>query len=210
LAKASAGSPPFPRRRLDFKEMEYMNRIAPLKVKAIVLAFGITLAACSTSGKAPSGITNPDLVAETEGTAAVNKPDAPLVTVTAEPTNKLKETATPPPNITLTTNNILPEPVDLHSFQDDLMRLYEGASPGVVSIRVLSLNGQTLGSGFVYDKDGHIVTNYHVVRTESDVEVTFSTGTKTNARIIGVDPDSDLTVLKVDIPFPGACPAPVG
>jgi S1-C subfamily serine protease len=170
--------------------MEYMKRIAPLKVKAIVLAFGITLAACSTSGKTPSGITNPDLV------AAVNQPGAPLATVTAEPTNKLKETATPPPNITLATNKILPEHVDLRSFQDDLVRLYEAASPGVVSIRVRSLDGGTLGSGFVYDKDGHIITNYHVVRTESDVEVTFSTGIKTNARIIGVDPDSDLAVLK--------------
>jgi S1-C subfamily serine protease len=190
--------------------MEYMKRIAPLKIKAIVLAFGITLAACSTSGKAPSGITNPDLVAEVEVTAAVNQPGAPLATVTAEPTSKLKETATPPPNITLATNNILPEPVDLRSFQDDLERLYEEASPGVVSIRVLSLDGQTLGSGFVYDKSGHIVTNYHVVRTESDVEVTFSTGDKTNARIIGVDPDSDLAVLKVDIPFQELVPLPLG
>lgn len=187
-----------------------MKRIAPLKIKAIVLAFGITLAACSTSGKAPSGITNSDLVAEVEVTAAVNQPGAPLATVTAEPTSKLKETATPPPNITLATNNILPEPVDLRSFQDDLERLYEEASPGVVSIRVLSLDGQTLGSGFVYDKSGHIVTNYHVVRTESDVEVTFSTGDKTSARIIGVDPDSDLAVLKVDIPFQELVPLPLG
>ncbi len=187
-----------------------MKRTAPLKIKAIVLAFGITLAACSTPEKTPSGITNPDLVAEAVVTAAVNQPGTQLATVTAEPTNKLKETATPPPNITLATNNILPEPVDLRSFQDDLVRLYEKASPGVVSIRVLSLEGQTLGSGFVYDKVGHIVTNYHVVRTESDVEVTFSTGTKTNARIIGVDPDSDLAVLKVDIPFKEPVPLPLG
>jgi 2-alkenal reductase len=190
--------------------MEYMQRIAPLKIKAIVLAFGITLAACSTSGKTPSGITNPDLVVEAEVTAAVNQPGAPLATVTAEPTNKLKETATPPPNITLATNKILPEHVDLRSFQDDLVRLYEAASPGVVSIRVRSLDGGILGSGFVYDKDGHIITNYHVVRTESDVEVTFSTGIKTNARIIGVDPDSDLAVLKVDIPFQELVPLPLG
>lgn len=187
-----------------------MKRIAPLKVKAIVLVFGITLAACSTSGKTPSGITNPDLVAEAEVTSAVNQQGAPLTTMTAEPTYRLKETSTQPPNITLATNNTLPEHVDLRSFQDDLVRLYEKASPGVVSIRVLSLDGGTLGSGFVYDKDGHIVTNYHVVRTESDVEVTFSTGTKTNARIIGVDPDSDLAVLKVDIPFQELVPLPLG
>jgi len=187
-----------------------MKHIAPLKIKAIVLAFGITLAACSTSGKTPSGITYPDLIAGAVVTAAVNQSRAPLATVTAKPTNKLKETATPPSNITLATNKILPEPVDLRSFQDDLVRLYEAASPGVVSIRVLSLDGGTLGSGFVYDKDGHFVTNYHVVRTESDVEVTFSTGNKTNARIIGVDPDSDLAVLKVDIPFQELVPLPLG
>jgi len=52
--------------------MKHMNRIAPLKVKAIVMTVGITLAACSTFGKAPSICTHPDLVTEAEVISAVN------------------------------------------------------------------------------------------------------------------------------------------
>jgi len=61
-----------------------MKRIAPLKVKAIVMKVGITLAACSTFGKAPSIYTHPDLVTEAEVTSAVNQPGAPLATVKIE------------------------------------------------------------------------------------------------------------------------------
>src|SRR5947199_583819 len=55
-----------------------------------------------------------------------------------------------------------------------------------------------LGSGFVWSSDGIIVTNNHVVEGASRVSVIFSDGTQVSARLIGVDPDSDLAVLRVD------------
>lgn len=84
--------------------------------------------------------------------------------------------------------------------QERLVKLYEEVNPGVVAIRVLTANGQSLGSGFVFDKDGHIVTNYHVVEGTADFEIDFSSGYKTRGELVGTDLDSDLAVLKVDAP----------
>jgi len=56
---------------------------------------------------------------------------------------------------------------------------------------------QGLGSGFVYDKAGHIVTNSHVVRGAREIQVNFSNNESMNARIVGIDPSTDLAVLKV-------------
>ena len=59
---------------------------------------------------------------------------------------------------------------------------------------------QALGSGFVWNKDGYIVTNNHVVSGADKIEVKFSDGTTLPAKLIGADPDSDLAVVKVDNP----------
>jgi S1-C subfamily serine protease len=54
------------------------------------------------------------------------------------------------------------------------------------------------GSGFVYDKDGHIITNYHVLRGGTSVDVRFLDGNSYSATLVGKDPYSDLAVLQVD------------
>ncbi|GAB4574657.1 MAG: trypsin-like peptidase domain-containing protein [Anaerolineae bacterium] len=54
------------------------------------------------------------------------------------------------------------------------------------------------GSGFVYDTDGHIVTNYHVAGEADLIRVVFADGTMLEAELVGTDPDSDLAVVKVD------------
>ncbi len=56
-----------------------------------------------------------------------------------------------------------------------------------------------LGSGFVWDKQGHIVTNNHVVAEADKIQVTFADGLSVPAEVVGADPDSDLAVLKVDV-----------
>jgi S1-C subfamily serine protease len=89
---------------------------------------------------------------------------------------------------------------DLISEQRALISLYQVASPGVVSISVSTNTGGAQGSGFVYDSQGHIVTNYHVVQGQNYIEVAFPSGLKTVAEVIGEDPDSDLAVIKVDVP----------
>jgi 2-alkenal reductase len=55
------------------------------------------------------------------------------------------------------------------------------------------------GSGFVYDTDGHIVTNNHVVDGADSIVVTFADGTEAKAELVGTDPNADLAVIKVDV-----------
>jgi len=64
------------------------------------------------------------------------------------------------------------------------------------------------GSGFVIDKEGHILTNYHVVANARQVEVTFANRKKYKAQVIGMDPSHDLAVLKINAD--GAPPAVLG
>jgi S1-C subfamily serine protease len=98
------------------------------------------------------------------------------------------------------TNSLPPVIADQVDIQDRLTEVYELISPGVVSLRVLTQTGDALGSGFVVDTAGHIVTNYHVVEGYQDFEVIFLSGYRTRGTVIGIDLDSDLAVLKVDVP----------
>ena len=82
--------------------------------------------------------------------------------------------------------------------EGDLPALYREINQGVVAIRALSETGGGLGTGFVWDSEGHIVTNYHVVESATDLEVDFPSGFKTRAEILGVDSNTDLAVLELN------------
>lgn len=113
--------------------------------------------------------------------------------------------------ITPPSNASLPEqPLDLE-YQDTLLTsLYERVNPGIVSIRVYGSMGSGLGSGFVFDKEGHIVTNYHVVEEAQELEVAFPSGLKVRGKVIGTDLDSDLAVIEVNAPAEALFPLEVG
>jgi 2-alkenal reductase len=98
------------------------------------------------------------------------------------------------------------QPVDLAAQQELLTVIYEQASPGVVAIRT----SMAQGSGWVYDADGHIVTNNHVVEGATRVEVDFPSGYKAYGDVIGVDAYSDLAVIQVDAPASELFPLPLG
>ncbi|MSP14165.1 MAG: trypsin-like serine protease [Chloroflexi bacterium] len=101
-----------------------------------------------------------------------------------------------------------------------LQRLYQKVNPSVVNIDVL-ISGAGLGgqdslqpasaSGFVISKEGHIVTNNHVVDGAQQIRVTFADGYQVNAKVMGVDPDSDLAVIKVNgVPADSLVPVAMG
>ncbi len=83
------------------------------------------------------------------------------------------------------------------------VQIYELSKDSVVLITVkeqtlYGLEPFASGSGFVYDKEGHIVTNNHVIEDAEALEVTFSDGTIAEAELVGADPFSDLAVIRVD------------
>ncbi|WP_132058037.1 S1C family serine protease [Halorussus amylolyticus] len=79
----------------------------------------------------------------------------------------------------------------------DFESLYDETIESVVTVRVSGQNASGLGSGFVYDESGHVVTNQHVVGNASEVEVQFDRGQWRTAEVVGTDAYSDLAVLRV-------------
>jgi S1-C subfamily serine protease len=87
------------------------------------------------------------------------------------------------------------------SGQELLTSLYERVNPGVVAIRVQTMSKDNYqGSGFVYDLKGNIVTNYHVVENARAIEVDFADGYRAEGKLIGSDLDSDIAVIRVEVP----------
>jgi len=96
--------------------------------------------------------------------------------------------------------------------------VYTEAAPSVVFItsRIITYDffmqavpQEGTGSGFVYDDQGHILTNYHVVENAESVSVTLASGETYTAAIVGADPSTDLAVLQIDAKNPPA-PLPLG
>jgi S1-C subfamily serine protease len=106
--------------------------------------------------------------------------------------------------------------------------IYRRAAPGVVQVTSTTVvtvpsdpffgsplfprrqQEQSLGSGLVVDKAGHIVTNYHVIQGAKQVRVSFSNGASMKATVQGTDPSSDLAVLKIDASSRALTPLALG
>lgn len=125
----------------------------------------------------------------------------------------------------------------LREIEDSFVRLHEDVGPSVVSIEtegVVSGEGSSgvdelhqffgvpapegregqvrplaTGSGFIYDTEGHIVTNNHVVADAEKIEVLLANGNRYEAKLVGADPDTDLAVVKIDADEP-LTPATLG
>ena len=92
-------------------------------------------------------------------------------------------------------------------------QIYDRAGPAVVQITSTlagssgsSPGGRALGSGFVIDKDGHIVTNFHVVDGAERIQVGFSNRETVVATLVGTDAATDLALLEVDLPAQAFAP----
>jgi S1-C subfamily serine protease len=128
-------------------------------------------------------------------------------------------------SVTGTNPNAEPRPVtargDLAEEEKSTIALFKAVSPSVVHITTLanysdgfSRNVQQIpegtGSGFVWDTDGHIVTNYHVIRNADAAQVTLADHSSWKARLVGGAPDKDLAVLYIDAPKSRLHPILVG
>jgi S1-C subfamily serine protease len=73
-------------------------------------------------------------------------------------------------------------------------------SPAVVCITAVDQFGACIGSGFVVDREGHVITNNHVATADPNLLVTLADEHTVPARVVGTDPGSDLAVLQIDVP----------
>ncbi|QLH04899.1 trypsin [Nitrosopumilus oxyclinae] len=106
------------------------------------------------------------------------------------------------PDIINDNTNIVAEASPLISKKLSLIEIFEKSEPGVVRVNVQRGESEEVkggvGSGFVFDKKGHIITNAHVVKDANKVVVTFLDGRSYNADIIGVDTYTDIAIIKVN------------
>lgn len=107
------------------------------------------------------------------------------------------------------TLNVTVDPESLEAVEVDyetavLMDIYARGNPSVVQVNTFGngtnpmLGGLGQGSGFIWDEQGHIVTNAHVVQSADTMHITFQDGTMSVGEVVATDPDSDLAVLKID------------
>ncbi len=100
---------------------------------------------------------------------------------------------------------------DLSEDEKSTIQIFREASPSVVHITTLTHRRDRLsfnvleipegtGTGFIYDDAGHVVTNYHVIRTAQAAKVMLADNSSWEARLIGAEPDKDIAVLKIDVP----------
>lgn len=126
--------------------------------------------------------------------------------------NSENKVGTPAPPVTSQGGSSLLSSDVLTDLETILQNIYENVNPSVVNIQVIekirddflgneqSYFSQTYGSGFIWDRDGHIVTNNHVISNADEIIITLHDGTVVNGVIVGTDPDSDLAVIKVELP----------
>ncbi|NLY92673.1 MAG: trypsin-like serine protease [Myxococcales bacterium] len=110
---------------------------------------------------------------------------------------------------------------DLSAAERTTIEIFRRAAPSVVFVTNLRVRNDKLsfdeltmpqgtGSGFVWDEEGHIVTNFHVIQGANAVQVTLDGQKTVPARVVGVAPDKDLAVLKLEDPSVAPRPLPIG
>ena len=105
---------------------------------------------------------------------------------------------------------------DLDEEERTNIRVYSEANRGVVNITAAEqgIFGDeaelSSGSGFVIDKKGHVLTNYHVVDSADALRVTFYDGSSHEGKVIGIDPSNEVAILKVDVPAERLFPLTLG
>lgn len=109
----------------------------------------------------------------------------------------------------------------LTNAEEATIKLFEEAAPSVCFITTSTVRQDYWsrnvteiptgsGSGFIWDTDGHIITNFHVIQNASKVTVTLSNRTTWDAEVVGKEPGKDLAVLKIKAPKESLKPIPVG
>ena len=162
------------------------------KSSSIILLtiFTLLLAACGGIGGDEVALLP---VTQNNGTASIPQP------TNAQPSTNVQAAQPNQPALD-------PVPGEYFEHEQAFISVFENANQSVVSVGMV--DGE--GSGFVYDENGHIVTNNHVVVGATEIVVTFADGSQLDARVVGTAPDSDLAVIKVNAQRGELRPLPLG
>ncbi len=150
-------------------------------------------------------------------TAPPTPPETPPPTSTPTPTPTPMPTFAPtlPPTVAPTPAVTPASPANVDVGEQRIIRVYRDIAPSVVNIRTQVIEysfffgpipSEGAGSGFLWDREGHVVTNYHVIEGADRIEVSFSEEDVMLADVVGADPLNDLAVLKVPRVPPGLIP----
>jgi serine protease Do len=182
---------------------------------ALIMIVSMVLLACSATNVLSSQTFNQVATQVNQVATEVNTVQQTLTSPTqaaGAPTQGINQTAltTPvvlPTQATTQAATVAVSPETVNAYEGTLENIYTQVAPSVVNINVViqssAFSGQSspaLGSGFIWDMQGHIVTNNHVVDGATDIQVRFSDGSTYPGQIVGTDPYSDLAVVKVDVP----------
>ena len=164
-------------------------------------------AATSAPTEQPTASTT-TVALQTEETVTAEVPAGETAVITAEPSPTVVPTITPLQTATPVPTAPPSAQASPLSVEQIIADVHARVSPAVVAITP----GQGLGSGFLIDRDGHIVTNNHVIEgaENGQVLVSFSGLFETLGRVVGTDPDSDTAVVKVDELPDGIQPVELG
>lgn len=172
-----------------------MKLVRQYPILFIIIILVLSSAACQIGGSQP-----PPETVEFDTEAIVQEAVATVQAQLPQPTQPVVETNLPTGSLAL---------------EESLINIYQQVNPAVVHIRVFA-EAQDFnfplgtGSGFLYDSEGHIVTNNHVVTDGDAFEVVYADGTRSEAIIVGTDVDSDLAVIKAKEVPAGVSPVRIG
>ena len=188
-----------------------------LAIFVVLLALSLAAFGCSVSGPAsglaPTNTPRPRVLnPQRRATATTVLPtpahDAKAATTPASTGEPTVTAAAAQAAATTAPRSTVAVPADADAESVILERIYEKVNPSVVRIFNLAHSSQLPstadaipqgeGSGFVWDTQGHIVTNNHVVAGAEQLEVDFADGTQMQGELVATDPYSDLAIVKVD------------
>lgn len=180
--------------------MTFPRNYRSLLFAALLLLTAVACQLSSSSLISPQSAATPisqdEIVASVLATVEAQQPQPVEETINLEAAALTAETENPAGSVPL---------------EDTFINIYNKANPAVVHIFVYDEGGFLgTGSGFVFDTEGHIITNNHVVEGSESLEVIFANGERQYAEILGTDVDSDLAVIAVDSLPENVQPLPLG
>lgn len=173
--------------------MPRITRFRKMAAASLLSAVAVISIACTSSGGDPAAT---PIVNATEPTATAIRSSsggATAVPSSAVPTPPVVDLPVFNPTAGLT-------PIEIVKAQEQvLIDLFDSTVDSVVKIQTSTRTGGGEGSGWIWDTNGHIVTNYHVVDGATEITISFFDGREYRGRVIGFNSEADLAVVKIDL-----------